>query len=331
MRTQSGVNLPLCLVFLSLALFFSSGAVVPSVSGSDELPAGRIAGASNLWQPGRIAVGSALELYVVDSYKNRVQQFDRSGRYLGTIGLARPSAVAAAPDGTIYIGSHRSYSVSRYKNGKRISALGGGRHEFSSVRDIAVDPVLGDVYVVDTVKNTVKVYYPSGIPKGAFAGLHLPIGVAVTADAVYVLDAPVIAASGGQGAATGSRISVYGKGGNLERSITESGADGGQMLRPVGIAVDRFGNIFVADALRKAVLVYAANGAYVGRVESAADAINAPAALALSPDNRMYVSSSETHSIIEIGLAGTVYATQGRLLDFLSGTGERLAPAALGY
>jgi DNA-binding beta-propeller fold protein YncE len=103
------------------------------------------------------------------------------------------------------------------------------------------------------------------------------------------------------------------------------------MTRPTGIAVDRLGNIFVADASRKSVLVYNGAGTFIGEITSPSNDINTAVSLVLSPDNRLYVSSSETHSIIEIGLAGMVSSGLQGSLDFKSKTGDRLTPAALGY
>ena len=327
MRTEWTGRVVRCGIASVLSLFLASAPGTAAVA--DALPAAKISAAGLLWSPGRLAVDGAMTLSVVDSYRDRIQQFDRSGRQLVTIAVTRPSAIAAAPDGTLYIGSLQDRSVSRYRHGKRAGSLGDGRNEFASIGDIAVDPGTGDIYVVDTVKHLVKVYYPSGIPKGMLSGLHLPVGIAVTPDAVYVLDAPVVAAAGSTGATTGSRISVYSKGGNLLRSIDDRGAAGGQMARPMGIAVDRAGTVYVADALRKAVLVYSRSGAFIGRMESAANDINTAVAIVLTPDNRLYVSSSETHGIVEIGLGGTVYAGPADALAFISGTGERLTHAAL--
>jgi len=306
--------------------------VAPAVHAVVSVPVGKIpADTSLLWSPGRMALDNESALYVVDSYKNRVQKFDSAGNYSGTIEIARPSAVAVAPDGTIYIGSHRDFSVAVYQNGKCTGYLGTGGNEFSSIRDLAVDAITGDIYVVDNVKNEVKVYYSSGVPKGRLSGFNLPAGVAVTADGVYVLDAPVIAPHGGSGQGTGSRISLFNKSGMFQRSIDEYNGDGGQMARPTGIAVDRFGNIYVSDAARRSVLVYGGTGAYIGALVSATNDLNTAVSLALTRDDRLYVSSSETHSIVEIGLGRTIYSGTAVSLDFKSNTGDGLTPAALGY
>ena len=302
-------------------------AYIPAAA-SDQVAAGKIpTEISHLWSPGKIAVDANMAVYVVDSYKGRVQTFDSKGMYLGTIPVALPSAVAAGADGRLYVGSHQDYSVAIYRNGQRTGFLGDGSNEFTSIRDIAVDPATGDVYVVDTGKNAVKIYYESGRPRGSISGFNIPIGVAIAGDEIYVLDAPLVRSSASQGPSTGTRVSVFSRSWTFLRSIE----DGGQMVRPAGIAADRIGNIFIADASKKSVLVYNQLGKYTGQFVNSEGDLNTPVALTISPDGRIYVSSSETHRVIEIGLAGTVFSETKASIVFKSNTGTMLAPEALGY
>jgi hypothetical protein len=297
-----------------------------SPSEAEDLQAVAIGDSSRLWSPGKLALDGGA-VYAVDGYKNRVQKLDSGGSLLQSLKIDQPSAVAAGSGGILYIGSHRDYSVAVYKQGRLTGFLGDGKNEFSSILDIAVDQTMGDVYVVDGVKNVVKVYASSGSPKASFFGFNAPLAVAVTDDEVYVLDAPVTATAKGQG--TGSRISIFSKSGAPLRSIDERTAKDGAMRKPVDIAVDARGNIFIADAGRNGVLVYDTRGECTGMITG--EPFRSSVALALSRDGRLYVSSSDTHSIVEVGLAGSVSSGGALALDFQSMTGGRLTPAALGY
>lgn len=314
-------------MFIAFSFFMLSGFTPASALTAGKIPAET----SYLWSPGKIAVDANKVLYVVDSYKGRVQTFDSKGTYLGSIPVSLPSAVAAGPEGRIYIGSHKDYSVAIYRNGLQAGFLGDGSHEFGSIRDIAVDPATGEVYVVDTEKNVIKVFYESGRSKGSISGFNIPIGVAIAGEEIYILDAPLIRSSGRQGSGTGTRISVFSRSWTFQRSIEERGRDGDHMVRPSGIAADRIGNIFIADASKKAVLVYNQLGQYTGQFVNSEGDIDTAVALTLSPDGRIYVSSSETHRVIEIGLAGSVYSETKASIVFKSNTGTLLAPDALGY
>lgn len=343
MRTKKLIHRILfCALIFIAALFVVS--LIPEQAASDSLPTGKIiADASHLWSPGKIAVDGDGTLYVVDGYKNRVQKFDAKGSYLGQLNIPRPSAVAVAPDGALYIGSHHDYSVAVYSRGEIAGYLGSGKNEFSSIRDIAVDEGTGDVFVADTVGNLIRVYDASRKLKKTLSGFTAPAGI-VARENIYILDAPLIPCPDSisvkgtlvripddAGACTGSRISVLDRKGNLIRSIRESGGEHDHMTRPVALAVDKFGNIYVADALRRAILAYDALGAYIGAMTTITDDLRTPASVAISREGGLYVSSSGTRSIVEIGLTGAVHFGQNGSIDFKSTTGAALSRAALGY
>ncbi len=326
-----------------IAACFFLIASVNMAMAADQIPVKKMtAEASRLWSPGKLAVDRHGSLYIVDGYRNCVRQFDSAGNYTGQIAVKSPSAVAVAPDGNVYIGSHGQYAVSIYKNGEIIGHLGSRKNEFLSIAGIAVDESTGDVYVVDTKANKVKVYYPSGIPKRTLAAaIHLPAAVFVTEANVYVLDAQDVPcaetpAAGGatghagmpKGACTAARIAVLDKKGQLERSIT--GSDENLLNRPLDIVVDRFDNVYVADSFRKAILAFDRQGAFVGAMTSDLDELRFPVGLAVSPDGNILVSSSDTHSILEIGLCG-IQRGSNSSVAFKSTTGASVPLSAIGY
>jgi len=346
MKTSAARERVLFRTILSLSVlsFFLATGLYP-VNAADMVNIGKITpDPSRLWSPGRLAVGNDGTIYVVDSYKNRVQKFDGKGTPLGPIPVSRPSAIAASPNGNVYIGSNDAYAVAIYKRGERTGYLGAGKNEFGSISDIAVDKSTDDIYVVDLKKHVVKIYDASGSAKGMRDGFTAPAAVAVTDTAVVVLDAPavpcpttimvkgeVIPCPECTGPCSGSRISVLDKAGNLMQSITESDAKKDNMVRPVALAADTQGNIYVADALRKNILVYNLQCKFIGELVSAQDDLHGPVSLALSRDNSLYVSSSETRSIVEIGLAGRLNAASTGSLKFQSKQGAGISLGALGY
>jgi sugar lactone lactonase YvrE len=311
---------------------------------ADQVPVNKItAEASKLWSPGKLAVDRHGLIYIVDGYKNCVREFDRKGTYKKQIPVQSPSAVAVAASGSVYIGSHHQYAVSIHKHGEIIGYLGARKNEFLSIADIAVDESTGDVYVVDTKAHQVKVYYPSGIPKGALsAAMHLPVAVFVTNSSVYVLDTENVPcdqtqAAGGadaQAAVTNSactvaRIAVLDKKGTLVRSIV--GSDDNLLNRPLDIVVDRFDNVYAADVSRKAILAFDRLGVFIGAMTSDLDELRFPVALSVSPDDNILVSSSDTHSIVEIGLSGSLQSGSNSTLAFKSTTGAPVPLSAIRY
>lgn len=329
---------------LSVLSFFLATGLYPA-NAADKVTLGKITpDPSRLWSPGRLAVDNEGIVYVVDGYKNRVQKFDGKGTHLGSIRVSRPAAVAASPDGNVYIGSNDGYAVAIYKRGEIAGYLGAGKNEFASISDITIDKRTGDVYVVDTKENAIKIYDATGAVKGKMGGFTAPAAAAVTDTIVIVLDSPVVPCPTNimvqgnvvpcpecTGPCSGSRISVLDKTGTPIRSITESGTKNDSMVRPVALAVDTRGNIYVADTLRKAILVYDQLCTFIGELVSDQDDLHSPVSLTLSRDNSLYVSSSETRSIVEVGLAGTLHAAPTGSLNFQSKKGAGISLGALGY
>jgi DNA-binding beta-propeller fold protein YncE len=254
---------------------------------------------SLLRSPGKLAYANGV-LFVVDSYKNRIQTFDAMGNYLSMIGFARPSAVAAASDGTLYIGSNIDYSVAIYQNGTIIGYLGDGSYEFWSVSDVSLDSVTGNVYVADNIANAVFVYGAQGKKVRPIDGLNMPRSVEIVGDKVYVLDFPIVQLDDSSHS-TVPRVSVYDRSGNELSSFYADGDPKEMSSSPTDISVHQ-DNIFISDATQKAVLVYDLTGTYVGTVTRPEGEINTAVSVAVSPEGVLYVSSSETHSIEMIRL-----------------------------
>lgn len=233
--------------------------------------------------PGRVAVGEDGTFYVSDGYRNQVAVFAGNGAFKQSIPMPNASAVAVAQDGTLYIGSHKDFSVAIVRNGKVAGHLGGGAGEFKSVTDIAVDAGSGNIYVADSVGNAVKVYDSSGKNIGGISNLSVPMGVGIAGREVYILSghAPVV---------------VYDTAGNFLRSIGESGLGNCQLARPTGIALLN-GMVYVSDTGRDAVVVYDGSGACSSEIRASKGEINIPFSLALSGNGILYVTSKQNQGV----------------------------------
>lgn len=291
-------------LFTALISLLFMGLLAPGFTGAEQTieiqDLGQIKmDKSRLWSPGRLAIDGNGTLYVVDSYKNRIVMFDRSGNYQASMVAPQVSAVAAAADGTLYVGSHASYSVAIIRNGRIAGYLGKGADEFKSVRDIAVDSATGIIYVADTAGNVVRIFSASGSDMGSLGGVHLPVSIEISGSEIFVLDTPQLTRN--MPMTTASRIAVFDRGLNLLRSIDEYGAEA-SLIRPTDIAVGD-GIIYVTDAALKTVAAYDSYGTYLGEIPGAQGAVNLPVSIGLSSDGIMYVSSSETHSVKVFGVS----------------------------
>ncbi|NOY64022.1 MAG: hypothetical protein GXO97_01270, partial [Nitrospirae bacterium] len=255
---------------------------------------------------GSLAVGPDGTIYVADGMKNHILKFDRTWRYLGDIPYEGVSAVEVARDGTLYIGRNKNASVAVYKNSSITGYIGTG--ELESVNDIGIDDLTGDIYVVDNKANLVRIYDSAGNSKGALDGLYMPVGVAVAGAEVFVIDTPLVDDPSNSGTkTTGARVSVFDKSGNLLRSFEDWEGNGGHLFRPQDIEVDSSGNIYIPDGYFLSVVQYDSAGNFLGEIKSATEQMLIPRSVDLSPgENRLYVSSNTTKSILVFALDGTV-------------------------
>ncbi len=261
-----------------------------------------------LTYPGRVEVGSDGMLYVIDGGQNRILKLDRKGNYVTYVLVTAPSALGVSPGGTLYIGSSNEKSVAIHDGESITGYLGAGANEFMVVRDITVDSNSGEVYVADTIGNAVKVYDPSGNKIREITNLEKPAGVAVSGTEVYILDAPEVTDPTSTGSVTsGARVSVYDTNGTFLRSFSDSLAEGGNMKGQKDITVDDNGTIYIADSFQNMVFAYDSTGTYLGEVVHPTEQMNAAVSLASAPDGRLYVSSSQTNSVLAFGMNGYTY------------------------
>lgn len=291
-RRSIGIILSVLFSFFLVVMVFS-----PAVTADSPLPAVYEVGEitmdkTQLWAPGALAIGSDGTVYVADGYRNHVLQFDASGNYVDEIKFPNVSAIAAAADDTLYVGSHQDYAVAVVKNGETISHLGGGMNEFRSIKDIAIDEATGSIYVADQAGNAVKIFASSGKATGEIAGVHLPSSIAITEDSIYIIDAPVIESR--IDSTTASRILIFDKAYNLVASIEDN--DKYTMSNPTDLAVAH-GILYITDAARNSVLLFDTGGTFQGEIQSIDDDVSTAVGIVISPDGIMYVSSSRTRSI----------------------------------
>lgn len=158
---------------------------------------------------GLLVTGTRKNVYVADSFNNRVQQIrDSDGWYVGKWGstgsgnanMDAPRALAYDGDNDIvYLADTNNHRVMKYSgSGTFLRSWGGygsGTGQFSYPAGIAVDWA-GNVYIADTGNNRIQKFTPNGVlmavwgSHGSGAGqLNDPRGIAVDSmGRVYVAD-----------------------------------------------------------------------------------------------------------------------------------------------
>ena len=253
--------------------------------------------------PQGVAVDESDNVYVADTANNRVQVFDASGSFItkwGSFGdgdgqLFDPQGVAVDESGNVYVADSGNDRIQVFDlSGSFITkwgSTGEGDGQFLAPFGVTVDGA-GNVYVADTSNSRIQVFDSSGSfldewgRSGSRDGQFLePHGLVVDGSGnVYVADS------------FNSRIQVFDSSGSF---LTEWGNNGdglgqddGQFVEPWDVALDGFGNIYVADFERFHIQKFDSSGAFLtkwGSLGSGNGQFDHPAGVAIDGSGNVYI------------------------------------------
>lgn len=210
-------------------------------------------GEGQLKDPCGIAVSSDGFVYVADTWNHRLQKFDANGRFIWQTrpepGFWGPRGVAVSPDGSrIYVTDTGNKKVVSFDaDGKHLKSWGkeGSKPgELIEPVGIAIDAE-GNIAVADTGNRRVQFF--DG--EGTYLREHQVSGW----EEFYT--EPYIAISGADLVATDSynhRCARY-TNGTLNLSWGGTGDGKGKFNRPIGIAADGVGGVYVSDTMNHRV------------------------------------------------------------------------------
>ena len=303
-------------------------------------------------EPWTLAADGKGGLIVADAYNGAIRRVDRTGRVTtvagdqttpetwiragyadGPVDQARfnkPQAVAAAPDGTIYVADTSNHSIRRIRDGQVTTVAGDGRPGFRDGVGVAArfNEPLGiavgrdGIYVADsgnrrirrisddgtvtTVAGTGRFGFDDGPAEEArFAS---PSGLIFGEDgSLYISDCPNARI---RRLSPDGKVSTYA--GDGHTGLIDGPAQTARFIAPMGLALDREGNLYVADwegpTIRRitrdgwVTTLAGANGmigSYDGTGPSAR--FSAPMGIAIE-GNRAYVADTDNHLIRRIDL-----------------------------
>lgn len=205
--------------------------------------------------PCGIAIGPDGSVYVADTWNHRIQKFDANGKLLTewreqTSGFWGPRGIAVSPDGKyVYVTDTGNKRVARFdSNGRQLNVWG---HEGSKASELiepvglAVDPD-GNVHVADTGNHRVQIFDE----EGEYVREHMVSGW----EEFYT--EPYLAMLGDDLIATDSyahRVARYNKDGELLYAWGKTGSGPGDFNRPIGVAVDEQGSVYVSDTMNNRI------------------------------------------------------------------------------
>ena len=194
-------------------------------------------GSGAFLKPYGIAADGVGNVYVADTYNNRIQVFDTNGTYMkgwgqkgsGSGSLILPYDVAVDGEGNVYVADTYNHRVQKF-DGNGAFLIQWGRKG----------------------KANGEFYFLSGIAAG-------PEG------AIYTVDAKM------------NRVQVFDSHGKFLRSWGQKGKGSGNFVSPMGLTVDQGGNVYVADSKMRRVQKFDSQGsflaAFTDRLQYPADVV----------------------------------------------------------
>ncbi len=264
--------------------------------------------------PFGVAVDGDGNVYVADTYNNRVQKFTSTGAYLtqwGTFGSGNgqfyyPYGVTVDGDGDVYVADLYNHRVQKFTStGAYVTqwgTQGTGNGQFDAPGGVAVDGD-GNVYVTDRGNSRVQKFTSTGAyltqwgtqgtGNGQFNG---PLGVAVDSDGeVYVADE------------LNNRVQKFSSTGAYLTQWGTWGTGNSQFDRPDGVAVDGDGDVYVADSGNNRVQVFTFTGTFRflrtkwGTYGTGDGQFNEPEGVAVDGSGNVYVADTFNNRIQRFG------------------------------
>lgn len=253
---------------------------------------------------------SGEKIWVADVGRQSILVFDRSGgeflewkSALPGIGFVQPIAIAESLSGGIYVSDAELAVVLELdRSGEPVRTIGRGLLQRPT--GIAVDPVRGRLWVVDTTASDIKVFDLAtgeamfvvgelGEESGQF---NRPTFVTLKNDRVFISDT------------LNARVQVLrAEDGEFERMFGRRGQVVGDFVRPKGIAVDSENNVYVVESYHDQLLVYDHSGRFLLNVGGTGEGVGefyAPSAMWIDEKNQIYVGDMMNSRVVVFKFLG---------------------------
>lgn len=257
--------------------------------------------------PESIAIGRSGNLYVVDSFNNRVQKLTPTGEPILSWGSEGSGdgefygcrGIAVDSEDNVYVTDTILHRVQKFDASGNFLAKwgseGANNGEFSAPFDVAVDST-DTVFIVDANNNRVQIFSSSGVFLGSFGTAGTgdgqfdgPAGITLDRnDNVYIADG------------NNDRIQKFDKNGKFIATWGTTGTDNGEFETPYGLSTDAAGNIYVTDMGNHRIQKFTSSGAFLGKAgqEGEQDGeLFEPADIAIDRYDNIYVVDESNHRV----------------------------------
>jgi RHS repeat-associated protein len=267
------------------------------------------AGTSNgqFERPTSLAIDASGDVWVADSYNNRIEKFSSSGTWLATYGkygsgngeYSEPDGIAINHStGNVYITDQNNNRVEELnEKGEFVRAFGSagtGNGQFDEPAGIAID-TKGDVWVTDYSNDRVQEFNEkgeylskfgsSGTEHGHFNG---PSGVVYSSGVLYVTDL------------NNDRFQVLTEAGEYLGLVGGSGVEAGRFSLPAGVSASASGDVYIADLGNDRIQEFGEYGNFLamfGAAGSGAGQLSEPEGIDAGASGEIYVADSGNNRV----------------------------------
>ena len=252
------------------------------------------------------------DVFVMDESFKRIQRFDSSGYFITQWPLIGGLGIAVdATDHAVYVVSPLQHMLFKFDaNGQVIwtrGTFGTGQGQFNTPRDVAVNPVNREVFVLDTNNKRVQRLSSDGTFIGEWSdtGLLNPHGIAIdpTGSFVYIANSQK------------HSIKKYDLLGNVVKQWGSLGNGPGQFRWPRGVAVNSKGHVYIADSDNERVQEFDADGNFIKVIQGPHDDQSGPfhpRAIDINiGTDEIYVAAGYAHRIDRFNPDGSYQASWG--------------------
>ena len=227
---------------------------------------------------------------IFDSQNKLNKKFGSNGNGIGQ--LSGPCGLVFNNNNHLYVVDQGNHRVQKFDiNGSYLLQFGNrGLGDGQLLNPLGITVYNDRVFVAAQCNNRISVFQCDGQFSHTFGSGHLssPYDVAVTNNN------QVLVADYGQHC-----ISIFTLDGNYVNKIGAQGSDRGQLSRPISLAIDLYGFIFVTDG-NNCVSIFNKDGVFIhcfGSSGSSAGQFLGPCGIACSPNGSVYVCDYDNRRI----------------------------------
>jgi sugar lactone lactonase YvrE len=283
--------------------------------------------AYDLHSPIGIAVDTSFNLYVAQAGANSIVEEvwePGAGRFNGSIftgsGFVSPRAMAADSHGNLWVvdaSASRPWQVVPSPLTFPVVAVNTQGPVLTFSFNLAAGATLGSVGILtqgapglDFVDGGASTCIPQTYSVSTVCSVHLqfnPQGPGLRTGAIVLYDASgnILASAYSSGTGSAARIALY----PASQTVVAT-----QLSGPSGVAVDGFGNLYIADSGNNRIVEMAASGAsYASPRVLPVTKLNSPMGMAIDSTGSLFITSNGNDSIVKLPWTGTAFAAQSKL------------------